>query len=107
MATHLVLFVGYIVPMAATIGSIAFWLIARDQHPHIDQHGREAVNFRISMFLWYLGSVFLLILIIGFFLLIALAIFELVVTIVASVKAQQGESFHYPLCVRFLPSSPE
>jgi len=39
---------------------------------------------------------------IGFFLIFALVIFSLIVVIVAGVKANDGEYYRYPMCIRLI-----
>ena len=48
-AAHLSTFAGLIVPFGSVIGPLAVWLTRRHQDPFIDQAGREALNFGISI----------------------------------------------------------
>jgi uncharacterized Tic20 family protein len=49
VAAHLSTFAGLVVPFGSVIGPLAVWLTRRDQDPFIDQAGREALNFGISI----------------------------------------------------------
>jgi uncharacterized protein len=49
VAAHLSTFAGLIVPFGSVIGPLAVWLTRRDRDPFIDQAGREALNFGISI----------------------------------------------------------
>jgi uncharacterized Tic20 family protein len=57
VAAHLSTFAGLIVPFGSVIGPLAVWLTRRDQDPFIDQAGREALNFGISIAIY--GSLLL------------------------------------------------
>ena len=49
VAAHLSTFAGLIVPFGSVIGPLAVWLTRRHRDPFIDQAGREALNFGISI----------------------------------------------------------
>ena len=48
-AAHLSTFAGLVVPFGSVIGPLAVWLTRRDRDPFIDQAGREALNFGITI----------------------------------------------------------
>jgi Domain of unknown function (DUF4870) len=49
VVAHLSTFAGLIVPFGSVIGPLAVWLTRRERDPFIDQAGREALNFGISI----------------------------------------------------------
>jgi uncharacterized Tic20 family protein len=102
MFCHLAAFAGIIIPFGSIIGPLVIWLTKKDQSEYIDYHGKEALNFQITMAIAFLISFILMFVVIGFFLLIGLAIFELVVIIIASIKANDGERYQYPFNFRFI-----
>ena len=51
MLTHLSAFAGAIVALAF-VGPLIMWLARRDEHPFLDHHGKEALNFNLSMLLY-------------------------------------------------------
>lgn len=87
---------------AGFIGPLVIWLIKKDESYYIDYHGKEALNFQISVFIYGVICVVLMFVLVGVVLLFALGIFALVVTIMASVKAYNGEYYQYPLNLRFI-----
>ena len=95
MLCHLLGLVGF-------IGPLIVWLITREKHKFIDDHGKAAMNYQISLFIYYIVSWVLCFIIIGFFLIIALAITHLVLVIMASLKASNGESYRYPISIKFI-----
>ncbi|MHC4213025.1 MAG: DUF4870 domain-containing protein [Planctomycetota bacterium] len=90
------------IPFGGLIAPLIIWQIKKDDHPFIDANGKEAVNFQISIYIYIVISIILIPVVIGFFLLFAVGIFNLVCLIIAGVKANNGESYQYPLCKRFI-----
>jgi len=91
------------------LGPLVLWLVKKDQSAFIDHHGREALNFQITLFLVMiaLGSVtfVLMLLIIGFFLipiLAAVPVIGLILEILAAVAAHRGEWHRYPFNIRLV-----
>ncbi len=84
------------------IGPLAVWLLKRLDSEYVDWHGREALNFQISISIYALISFLLVFAVVGVFLLVALFVFWFVVVIIAAIKANYGDKFEYPLCIRFL-----
>jgi uncharacterized Tic20 family protein len=84
------------------IGPLIVWLIKKDQDPFIDEQGKEAVNFQITMFIGFIIAVVLSLALIGIPLLILLGIVEIVLPIIAAIKAGNGEHYRYPVAIRFL-----
>ena len=94
--------VAYAMGLVGFIGPLIVWLITREKHKFIDDHGKAAMNYQISLFIYYIVSWVLCFIIIGFFLIIALAITHLVLVIMASLKASNGESYRYPIAIKFI-----
>ncbi len=103
MLCHLTALCAYIgVPFGNILGPLVVWLVKKDQMPLVDDQGKESLNFQISVTIYALVSALLVLVVIGFVLLIALAIFHLVFTIIGGVKAGQGEAYRYPMCIRLI-----
>jgi uncharacterized Tic20 family protein len=108
MLAHLSGFLGYLVviPFASIIGPLVVWLLKKDASTFVDEHGKESINFQITMSIFYAITWVLLFSII--FTLIAIPLFGLlgvwivVLVIVAAIKAVNGEDFRYPLTIRLL-----
>jgi hypothetical protein len=93
---------GYVVPFGNIIGPLVVWLVKKDESAFVDDQGKEAINFQISVTIYMIVCVILAFVIIGIFLAIALAIFDLVVTILAAISSNSGEYYRYPVCIRFI-----
>ena len=103
MLCHIAGLAGYVIPVVGNIvGPLVLWQLKKDEHPFIDEQGKEAVNFQISMAIYALVSVALFALCIGPFLLAAVGIIDLVLLIVAAVKANDGQHYRYPLTIRLI-----
>lgn len=109
MLCHLCGLIGYLANgLGSIIGPLVVWIVKKDELPLIDQHGKEAINFNISVAIYtvILASFAIMTFGIGLFLTIplgaALVIFHIVCIVMASIKANNGEFFRYPLCIRLL-----
>lgn len=102
MLCHLSAFAGYLVPFGNILGPLVIWLIKKDQYALVDDQGKEALNFQISIMIWAAVAAVLCFVIIGIPLLIAVVIFSIVMTIIAAIKANGGESYRYPLTIRLI-----
>ncbi|PWK16339.1 DUF4870 domain-containing protein [Tumebacillus permanentifrigoris] len=102
MLCHLAALAGYVIPFGNIIGPLIFWLLKRDQHPFVDQQGKEALNFQISVILYLIVAGILCIIFIGLLLLPIIGVASLVFIIIAGVRANSGESYRYPLTIRFI-----
>ena len=102
MACHLLSFAGCVIPMGHVVGPLILWLTQRETSDFVDSHGKEAVNFQISVTIWMLVSVVLACFLIGIPLLFIFPVVDLIFTIIAAVEAQSGKRYRYPLTFRFI-----
>jgi len=102
VAAHLSTFAGLVVPFGSVIGPLAVWLTRRHQDPFIDQAGREALNFGISIAIY--GAVVLAaaLMLVGIPFLILGVVAWVVLASLAAVKASQGQPYRYPLTMRLV-----
>jgi len=93
----------WIVPLiGGVIGSLIVWQVKKDVHPFIDENGKEACNFQISMLIYALIAGLLCFACVGSVLLPAVMVVDIVFVIVAAIKANDGQHYHYPLTIRFI-----
>ncbi|KJD31157.1 hypothetical protein PK35_16070 [Tamlana nanhaiensis] len=134
---HLSTFSRFIIPFGNFVGPIVLWAINKDKSEFIDEHGKQAINFQISILLYavilgtlsvpffvfkifngidfidfngfnnfhinigkpspllYIGGALGALAVIGF-------IIELVLIVLASLKARDGELYEYPFTINFL-----
>lgn len=99
---HLSQFFGFIFPGLGFVAPIIMWLLNKDSSSKTDQHGKNIINFMISMFIYYAAAGILCFILIGIPLLVLLAILHFIFIILAAIKAGNGEYWEYPLAIRFL-----
>src|SRR5919198_6248442 len=84
------------------LGPLVVWLIKRGDSPEIDAHGKESLNFQISMLIYDVIAFILFIFLIGIPILIGLWILNTVLVIIASLKASEGKFYRYPFTIRLI-----
>jgi uncharacterized Tic20 family protein len=84
------------------IAPLVIWLIKKDESAYVDYHGKEALNFQLTMTLAMFVSAILIFVLIGIPLLIVVAIADLILSIMAAVRANEGEHYRYPFNIRFI-----
>ena len=103
MACHLSALAAFIgIPFGHILGPLVVWLIKKDEFPFVEEQGKEALNFQISMTIYGIVAFILCFVLIGFPLLIAIGILDLILVIVAAVRASSGQAYRYPLTIRFI-----
>lgn len=90
------------IPLANVLGPLVVWQIKKDQSAFVDDQGKEAVNFQISVTIYAVLAGLTFCIGIGIVLLPAVLIFDLVFLVIAGIKANQGELYRYPLSIRFI-----
>ena len=100
---HLASFAGaFGMPVGNVIGPLIVWLIKKDESEQMDYHGKESINFQITLTIYMLISLALCFVFVGIALVPAVLLFGTVFTIIATVKANDGDRYRYPLTIRFL-----
>jgi len=87
--------VGFILPLVV-------YLAMRNESEYVACNAKEALNFHISLLIYGICCIPLVFIIIGVPILILLALFGLVMAIVAAVKASDGGCYRYPLTIRLV-----
>lgn len=117
------------IPFLNVIGPLVVWLSKKNLDPRIDSHGKESLNFQLSLTLYSIILGILLLFLIAATCGVALtpasnnksleaafgvilgagivvgaiiAIFQIFLVIFAAIKARKGEFYHYPLTIHFL-----
>jgi uncharacterized protein len=84
------------------LAPLIIWLLKREQSSFIDYHGKEYFNFFISYTVYFIISGLLMIVLIGFITTPILGVMLLVFTIIAAVKAYEGNDYRFPLIFRII-----
>ena len=102
MFTHFSALLGLITGVGFILGPLVLWLIKKDQMPQVNEAGKEAVNFQLTMLIAFLVSWVLVFLLIGFLLIPLVVLFDVVMSIIAAVQTSNGTRYRYPLTIRFI-----
>ncbi|MFH0910347.1 MAG: DUF4870 domain-containing protein [Planctomycetota bacterium] len=102
MLCHLSSLVGFIIPLGNIIAPLVIWMIKKEEYPLVEDQGKESVNFQITLFIAVIVVFVLMFVVIGVFLMPILLILWVVFVIMASMKANNGERYRYPVCIRFI-----
>jgi uncharacterized Tic20 family protein len=100
---------GLIVPFGNVIGPLIIWQMKRNEFPSVEEHGKEAVNFQLSMLIYLVAGGALAVLgmffCIGWLLVPVLMVIgfgALIFAVVAGVNANDGVMYRYPLNLRLI-----
>lgn len=99
MLMHLSQFAGLLLPLAGFAIPIILWILNKDINANVDLHGKNILNCLISYLIY---SVVLTITIVGIPVAILLGVLYVIFVIIASVRANNGEFWKYPLIIQFI-----
>ena len=102
MFTHISTFVGHLIPFGNIVGPLVMWCLKKDEMPFVNDQGKEAINFQITMTIALIVAGLSMLVLVGFVLFPAVWLFDVIVTIIAAVKANEGVAYRYPLTLRFI-----
>lgn len=110
---HLAALLGWVgIPLGNILGPLVVWLLKKNEFELVDDQGKEALNFQISLTLY--GLLIVLAVIVSFVsslfvllvpllaLLVVLALLNFVLLIVAAVRVSNGERHRYPFVIQFI-----
>ncbi len=99
---HVACFSAYFTGVGLILGPLIVWLLKKDQYPLVDDQGKESLNFQITYLIGHLLNIPLYFFCVGFAILPVLIVLHVLLTIVAALKANQGQRYRYPLCLRLI-----
>ena len=109
MLCRLAALAGLIIPFGNIIGPLVVWLVKKDEMPIVNEYGKESLNFQITATIYMIGLVivatilsFIAIGVLLFPLVGLVGLADLVLVIIATVQANKGVAYHYPLSIRFI-----
>ena len=103
MLAHFSTLFALVAPVAgAIIPPLVLMSMYQDKSEFVVKHAKEALNFQLSLLIYYTIAGMSIFFLIGILLLPLLFIFSVVYTVVAGLKAQEGEDYQYPFTIRFI-----
>lgn len=100
--SHAGTFAGFIIPFGHVIVPLAIYLIKKEESAYIAEHAKESLNFQISLSIYSVVAFILTLVFIGVILGLVLLILWIVFVIQASMAANKGQSYRYPMTFRFV-----
>lgn len=102
MLMHLSTLSGFVVPFGNIIAPLIIWAVKKDESPFINDQGKEVVNFQLSVTIYAVICAVLILVVIGLPMIIGLAVFILVYTVIGAMRANEGVYYRYPLNLRLM-----
>ncbi|MBE5314384.1 MAG: DUF4870 domain-containing protein [Xanthomonadales bacterium] len=105
---HLSALLGFFIPLANILAPLVLWQIKKNESAFIDDQGKEAVNFNLTLFLVGLALVVLTVISFGLGIFItaplglALCVAWLILAILGGIKANEGVAYRYPYILRLI-----
>jgi len=84
------------------LGPLVVWLVKRVDDPFIEEQGKEAVNFQLTMFLVAFLCIPFVFVLIGIPMLLLVFLLMIVFPVIAAIQAGEGTHYRYPLSIRFI-----
>lgn len=81
--------------------SLIGYLVLKDRGPFIRQHTASALNFQLTLIIAYIIGAVTALVLIGFVILLAAVVANVAFSILAAIAANRGESYVYPLAIKF------
>lgn len=78
------------------------YLVLKDRGPFVREHTKTALNFQLTMLLVSVIAIPLCFVLVGFLILIGVAIVIIVFSIMAAIAAHDGRPYRYPLTISFI-----
>ncbi|HWK04567.1 MAG TPA: DUF4870 domain-containing protein [Puia sp.] len=91
-----------IVPGIGIFGPLVIYLLKKDESGFVEANAKESLNFQITMIIAYFIAGILVLMLIGFLLLAVLGILNLVLVIIATIKASENRIYRYPFNMRLI-----
>lgn len=84
------------------IPALVGYLVLKDKGPFIRAHTATALNFQLTILIAYIVGGILSIILVGFILIAAAYVLNIVFSIIAAMKANQGQGYQYPMTIKFI-----
>jgi uncharacterized protein len=103
MLAHLSALAGLVFPLLGIVlGPLAVYLGRRDDSTFVAQHAKEALNFNITVLIGAVGCMILMLVFVGFLFGTGLFVAWLVLTLIAAIRASEGQLYRYPVSLRLI-----
>lgn len=83
-------------------GPLVIWLIKKDESQFVSENAKESLNFQLTMIIAHIISAILWVVLIGVFLTWILVILNIILVIIATIKASENKIYRYPFNLRLI-----
>jgi uncharacterized Tic20 family protein len=83
-------------------GPLIGYLLLRQRGPFVREHSVSALNWQLSVVLYSFVGSLLLVAFVGGLILLAVAVLNIVFSIMAAIHAHRGQLYVYPLAIKFI-----
>jgi len=101
--THLSQLITLVIGFGSLLLPLIIWLTQRDKVLELDQHGKNIVNFQLSLLVYFIICIPLILLLglglVGF---MVLGLISIIFPVINAIKASHGETPKYPLSFNFI-----
>lgn len=91
-----------IVPGIGIFGPLVIYLVKKGESDFVRENAKESLNFQITVIVGYIIGFILFLVIIGIFLVWILGILNLVLVIIATIRASENKIYRYPFNLRLI-----
>lgn len=88
--------------VAGFLAPLIIYLVKKDESAYVTAHAKESLNFQLTMLIAYIVSWILIFVLVGFFLLFILGIANLVLVVIATIRASENKLYKYPFSIKFV-----
>jgi len=88
-----------ILPGVGILGPLVIYLVKKNDSPFVAANAKESLNFQLTIILLY---IILLITLIGVLLFWVVGILNIILVIVATIKASENRIYRYPISMRLI-----
>lgn len=86
----------------AFLPALIGFLVLKDRGPFVRENTRNALNFQLTMLIGVIVGWITTFILIGFLILLAVWVVNIVFSIIAAVRSNRGEVYQYPLTIQFI-----
>ncbi|MEM6346126.1 MAG: DUF4870 domain-containing protein [Bacteroidota bacterium] len=102
MLVHLSSLSGFFLGFGWIVAPLIIYLVKKEEMPYVEQEGKKALNFQLTMLILSIISGVLTVILVGIIGLFAVAVMQLIFPIIAGLKARDGVDYRYPFSFEFI-----
>lgn len=87
--------------VAGFLAPLIIYLVKKDS-PYVVIHAKESLNFQLTMMIAWIVCFILMFVLIGILLMAVVGIANLVLIIIATIRASENKIYHYPFSIKFV-----